>query len=174
MGGVRRGGPEKECLDGICEALTASQWAAIEGTCHPNVGVLPPGDPAAIRDAAQKTVFDRVHIVRYVTKVVDKNRRQEHRALEKTDRESSFTGTKRLRLNAAETLPLRQRQEFKQSKPWTSRLAVPGHSEHPPGTADIPRSRVGGATLPALVPIGDSLPPPTDPQGRPHVEAALG
>ena len=65
------------------------------------MGVLPPGDPAAIRDAAQTTVFDRVHIVRYVTKVVDKNRRQEHRALEKTDRESSFTGTKRLRLNAA-------------------------------------------------------------------------
>jgi len=61
--------------------------------------------------AEQKIVFDRFHVVRYVTDAVDKVRRSEHRQLT-AQNDERLKGTKHLWLANLDNVPERRRAEF--------------------------------------------------------------
>jgi transposase len=62
-------------------------------------------------DADQKIVFDRYHLMKYLTGAVDTVREQEHRALAAAG-DMSLSGTKYLWLYSAENLPERHQDRF--------------------------------------------------------------
>ena len=64
-----------------------------------------------LEDADDKIVFDRYHLMAYLTKAVDTVRKQENRALVATG-DKSLSGTKYLWLYSQENLPDRHKDRF--------------------------------------------------------------
>jgi transposase len=102
---------KKSSLDSYFEQFSEEQLARVEA-----VG-MDMWEPFALSvrdyldDADDKIVFDRYHVMGYLTKAVDTVRKTENRALVASG-DKSLTGTKYLWLHSAENLPERHRERF--------------------------------------------------------------
>jgi transposase len=102
---------KKSSLDSYFERFTKEQLAGIEA-----VG-MDMWEPFALSvrenldDADDKIVFDRYHIMGYLTKAVDTVRKSENRALV-AGGDKSLSGTKYMWLHSAENLPERHQERF--------------------------------------------------------------
>jgi transposase len=102
---------KKSSLDGYFDQFSPEQLTRIEA-----VG-MDMWEPFALSvrdhldDADDKIVFDRYHIMGYLTKAVDTVRKSENRALVAVG-DKSLTGTRYLWLHSAENLPERHRERF--------------------------------------------------------------
>jgi transposase len=101
-----------ESLAPFFAALSATQRAAVQAVAmdmwDPYIRATREGLP----DGAAHIVFDRFHIMREMTTAVDLVRKQEHRALRRTDGDSVLTGSKYLWLYSREHLPVQHVERF--------------------------------------------------------------
>jgi transposase len=100
-------------LDSFYESLSPQQLAGIEAVAMDMWAPFIASTMAHVPDAASKIVFDRYHIMTYMTKAVDEVRKAEHRSLRDAG-DRTLTGSKYLWLYAEENLPEAQEEWFAQ------------------------------------------------------------
>ncbi|MCI4673892.1 ISL3 family transposase [Candidatus Mycolicibacterium alkanivorans] len=98
-------------LDGYFEKFTAEQRAGIEAVAMDMWEPFAASVRTHLSDADDKIVFDRYHLMGYLTKAVDTVRKAENRALAVTG-DKSLAGSKYLWLYSAENLPARHHDRF--------------------------------------------------------------
>lgn len=98
-------------LDSYFERFTAEQRAAIEAVAMDMWEPYINSAREHLADADEKIVFDRFHIMKYLTTAVDTVRKAENRALAAAG-DKSLAGSKYLWLYSAENLPERHRARF--------------------------------------------------------------
>src|SRR5680860_443441 len=98
-------------LDGYYARLTTEQWAGIEAVAMDMWEPFAASTRAHLTDADSKIVFDRYHLMGYLTGAVDTVRKQENRALSATG-DKSLAGSKYLWLYSYENLPAKHTDRF--------------------------------------------------------------
>lgn len=98
-------------LDGYFEKFTADQLAQIQAVAMDMWEPFANSVRAHLADAEDKIVFDRYHLMGYLTKAVDTVRKQENRALAAAGNKS-LAGSKYLWLYSHENLPARHQDRF--------------------------------------------------------------
>lgn len=98
-------------LDGYFEQFSTEQLAGIEAVAMDMWEPFAASTRAHLADAEDKIVFDRYHLMGYLTKAVDTVRKQENRALAAAG-DKSLAGSKYLWLYSSENLPERQQDRF--------------------------------------------------------------
>jgi transposase len=93
-------------LDGYFDQFTTEQLAGIQAVAMDMWEPFAASTRAHLVDADNKIVFDRYHLMGYLTKAVDTVRKQENRTLTAAG-DKSLAGTKYLWLYFAENLPAR-------------------------------------------------------------------
>ena len=100
-----------QSLDGYYTGLTKPQLDGIEAVA---MDMWPPyisATLARVPDAAGKIVFDRFHVMTFISEAVDMVRKQEHRELMESG-DATLKGSKYLWLYNKENVPERRRGEF--------------------------------------------------------------
>jgi len=100
-----------QSLDGYYTGLTKAQLDGIEAVA---MDMWPPyisATLARVPDAAGKIVFDRFHVMTFISEAVDMVRKQEHRELMESG-DATLKGSKYLWLYNKENVPERRRGEF--------------------------------------------------------------
>lgn len=100
-----------ESLDGYYAGLTKKQLDGIEAVAMDMWEPYIRSTLARVPGAAEKIVFDRFHVMSFISKAVDMVRKQEHRELMKSGDET-LKGSKYLWLYNRENVPERRRDEF--------------------------------------------------------------
>src|SRR3954463_4641418 len=98
-------------LDEYFHQLTPEQKGAIEAVAMDMWDPFFRSTMANVPAAAEKIVFDKFHIVRYLVDAVDRVRRREHRA-NSANGDSTLSGTKYLWLYSEENLPEKHHDRF--------------------------------------------------------------
>lgn len=98
-------------LDGYFEKFSAEQLDGIAAVAMDMWEPFAASVRAHLDDAEDKIVFDRYHLMRYLTTAVDTVRKQENRALMGAG-DKSLAGSKYLWLYSAENLPARHHDRF--------------------------------------------------------------
>jgi transposase len=98
-------------LDGYFDQFTAEQLEQIQAVAMDMWEPFATSVRAHLSDADDKIVFDRYHLMGYLTKAVDTVRKQENRALIAAG-DKSMAGSKYLWLYSAENLPERHHNRF--------------------------------------------------------------
>jgi transposase len=98
-------------LDGYFEKFTPEQLQQIQAVAMDMWEPFAASTRAHLTDADSKIVFDRYHLMGYLTKAVDTVRTQENRTLAVTG-DKNLAGSKYLWLYSAENLPERQQDRF--------------------------------------------------------------
>ena len=98
-------------LDGYFEQFTAEQLEQIQAVAMDMWEPFATSVRAHLSDADDKIVFDRYHLMGYLTKAVDTVGKQENRALVAAG-DKSMAGSKYLWLYSAENLPERHQNRF--------------------------------------------------------------
>jgi transposase len=98
-------------LDGYFEKFTAEQLSGVQAVAMDMWEPFAASVRAHLSDAEDKIVFDRYHLMGYLTKAVDTVRKAENRALAVTG-DNSLAGSKYLWLYSAENLPTRHHDRF--------------------------------------------------------------
>jgi len=98
-------------LDGYFDRFTPDQLAQIQAVAMDMWEPFASSVGAHLADAEDKIVFDRYHLMGYLTKAVDTVRKQENRALAAAG-DKSLAGSKYLWLYSYENLPDRQQDRF--------------------------------------------------------------
>ena len=98
-------------LDGYFEQFTADQLAGIQAVAMDMWEPFANSVRAYLTDAEDKIVFDRYHLMGYLTKAVDTVRKQENRTLAAAG-DKSLAGSKYLWLYSHENLPARHQDRF--------------------------------------------------------------
>ncbi|MHB1067882.1 MAG: ISL3 family transposase [Candidatus Nanopelagicales bacterium] len=98
-------------LDGYFEKFTPEQLEQIQAVAMDMWEPFAASTRAHLVDAEDKIVFDRYHLMGYLTKAVDTVRKQENRALFAAG-DKRLAGSKYLWLYSAENLPDRQQDRF--------------------------------------------------------------
>ena len=98
-------------LDGYFDQFTAEQLEQIQAVAMDMWEPFATSVRAHLTDADDKIVFDRYHLMGYLTKAVDTVRKQENRALVAAG-DKSMAGSKYLWLYSAENLPERHQNRF--------------------------------------------------------------
>ena len=98
-------------LDGYFDRFTPTQLAQIQAVAMDMWEPFAASTRAHLADAEDKIVFDRYHLMGYLTKAVDTVRKQENRALAAVGNKS-LAGSKYLWLYSAENLPDRAQDRF--------------------------------------------------------------
>lgn len=98
-------------LDGYYEQFTTEQLAGIEAVAMDMWEPFAASTRAHLADADSKIVFDRYHLMGYLTGAVDTVRKQENRALAAAG-DKSLAGSKYLWLYSAENLPAKHTDRF--------------------------------------------------------------
>lgn len=98
-------------LDGYFTRLTAEQLARVEAVAMDMWEPYIASVRTHVPDPDEKIVFDRFHVMRYLTGAVDTVRKREHRALSRTG-DTTLAGSKYLWLYSAENLPGRWADRF--------------------------------------------------------------
>src|SRR5713101_2844555 len=102
---------EQTSLDGFFDQFSPAQLEAIEAVAMDMWEPYANSVRAHLDDADYKIVFDRYHVMSYLTKAVDTVRKAENRALA-AEGDKSLSGSKYLWLYSAENLPARHRGRF--------------------------------------------------------------
>jgi transposase len=102
----------RESLDGFFSQFSTDERQGIEAVAMDMWDPYITSTRQHLEDADDKIVFDRYHLMAYLTKAVDTVRKQESRALVATG-DKSLSGTKYLWLYSAENLPDRHKDRFK-------------------------------------------------------------
>ncbi len=102
---------EQTSLDGFFDQFSPAQLEAIEAVAMDMWEPYANSVRAHLDDADDKIVFDRYHVMSYLTKAVDTVRKAENRALA-AEGDKSLSGSKYLWLYSAENLPARHRGRF--------------------------------------------------------------
>ena len=102
----------RESLDGFFSQFSTDECQGIEAVAMDMWDPYITSTRQHLEDADDKIVFDRYHLMAYLTKAVDTVRKQESRALVATG-DKSLSGTKYLWLYSAENLPDRHKDRFK-------------------------------------------------------------
>jgi transposase len=105
----------KASLDRYYQTLTPTQRAGIEAVVMDMWEPFVASTREYVPKAAEKLVFDSIHIVQHMNKAVDAVRKREHRLLLEAD-DRTLTGTKYLWLYGEENVPERQRERFAELK----------------------------------------------------------
>jgi transposase len=98
-------------LDGYFEKFTAGQLDGIQAVAMDMWEPFAASARTHLTDADTKIVFDRYHLMTYLTKAVDTVRKQENKALAAAG-DNSLAGSKYLWLYSAENLPARHQDRF--------------------------------------------------------------
>lgn len=98
-------------LDGYFEKFTAEQLGRVQAVAMDMWEPFAASVRTHLTDADDKIVFDRYHLMGYLTKAVDTVRKQENRALFAAG-DKSLAGSKYLWLYSAENLPARHQDRF--------------------------------------------------------------
>ena len=98
-------------LDGYFDRFTPEQLEQIQAVAMDMWEPYAASVRAHLSDAEDKIVFDRYHLMGYLTKAVDTVRKQENRALAAAG-DKSLAGSKYLWLYSAENLPERHHDRF--------------------------------------------------------------
>jgi transposase len=98
-------------LDSYFEKFTDEQLAQIQAVAMDMWEPFAASVRAHLSDADNKIVFDRYHLMGYLTKAVDTVRKQENKALSAAG-DKSLAGSKYLWLYSAENLPERHQDRF--------------------------------------------------------------
>ncbi|MGM7668514.1 ISL3 family transposase [Microbacterium sp. A93] len=98
-------------LDGYFERFTPEQLEGIQAVAMDMWEPFAASTRAHLSDAEDKIVFDRYHLMGYLTTAVDTVRKQENRALASTG-DKALAGTKYLWLYSAENLPDKHQDRF--------------------------------------------------------------
>ena len=101
----------KATLDGYFEKFAAEQLDRIEAVAMDMWEPFAASVRTHLSDADNKIVFDRYHLMGYLTKAVDTVRKQENRVLSAAG-DKSLAGSKYLWLYSAENLPTRHQDRF--------------------------------------------------------------
>jgi transposase len=100
-----------QSLDGYYTGLTKTQLDGIEAVA---MDMWPPyisATLARVPNASEKIVFDRFHVMTFISEAVDLVRKQEHRELMESG-DATLKGSKYLWLYNRENVPERRRDEF--------------------------------------------------------------
>jgi transposase len=122
---------EQKSLESYYRQFNEEELAQIKGIAMDMWDPYIAATRALVPDADEKIVFDRYHATTYVTKAVDKVRREEHRALAARG-DLRLKGTRHLWLWNEENVPERRCQEFagiknadlKTSRGWAIKEAL--------------------------------------------------
>jgi transposase len=98
-------------LDGFFEKFTTEERQGIEAVAMDMWDPYINSTRQHLADADDKIVFDRYHLMKYMTTAVDTVRKQENRSLVASD-DKTLAGTKYLWLYSAENLPERHQDRF--------------------------------------------------------------
>jgi transposase len=98
-------------LDGYYDQFTTEQLQQIKAVAMDMWEPFATSTREHLADADDKIVFDRYHLMGYLTKAVDTVRKQENRALAAAG-DKSLAGSKYLWLYSAENLPERHQDRF--------------------------------------------------------------
>lgn len=161
-------------LDSYFEKFTAEQLNEIQAVAMDMWEPFAASVRAHLTDAEDKIVFDRYHLMGYLTQAVDTVRKAENRALA-TAGDKSLAGSKYLWLYSAENLPARHTDRFmalrgadlKTGRAWTIK-------EDLRPLLVLPAPRMGSQTLQALVLLGHPLATEADHRRSQDVEAPRG
>jgi transposase len=102
---------KESSLDSYFERFSTEELAGIEAVGMDMWEPYANSVRSHLDDADDKIVFDRYHVMGYLTKAVDTVRKAENRALA-AGGDKSLTGTKYLWLHSAENLPERHHERF--------------------------------------------------------------
>jgi transposase len=102
---------KQSSLDGYFEQFSPEQLAGIEAVAMDMWEPFANSVRAHLEDPDDKIVYDRYHLMSYLTKAVDTVRKAENRALMAAG-DKSLGGTKYLWLHSAENLPERHQDRF--------------------------------------------------------------
>jgi len=122
---------EQTSLDGFFDQFSPAQLEAIEAVAMDMWEPYANSVRAHLADADDKIVFDRYHVMSYLTKAVDTVRKAENRALA-AEGDKSLSGSKYLWLYSAENLPARHRgcfaelrdTDLKTSRAWAIKETI--------------------------------------------------
>jgi transposase len=103
---------EQESLERYYRQFTREELAGVKSVSMDMWEPYIAATEAHVPKAAEKIVFDRFHVIRYVTQAVDKIRRQEHKLL-KAQGDERLKGTRYLWLANEENVPEWRHAEFK-------------------------------------------------------------
>ena len=150
-------------LDGYFEKFTDEQLAGIEAVAMDMWEPFANSVRTHLTDADDKIVFDRYHLMGYLTKAVDTVRKQENRALFAAG-DNSLARSKYLWLYSSRGEPSRPsprslRRAAGQRPQDRPRL---GHQGEPTALLVLPAPRLGGQALRPLVLLGHPFPAATD------------
>ncbi|MDA8359125.1 MAG: transposase [Actinomycetota bacterium] len=98
-------------MDGFFEKFGAEERSRIEAVAMDKWDPSITSAREHLEDANDKIVFDRYHLMKYLTGAVDTVRRKENRALA-AGGDKSLSGTKHLWVYSAENLPERHQDRF--------------------------------------------------------------
>ena len=164
---------KQESLAGFYRPLSAEQLAGIEAVAMDMWDPFIAATKAHVPDAVSKIVFDRYHVMTHMLKAVDAVRKAEHRALRAAG-DLSLTGSKYLWLYSTENFPEEHAEWFellrslhlKTGRAW----ALEGKPARP---VALSAARLGGASLEALVLLGNAFAAGTgDPGGADRAAAS--
>ena len=161
-------------LDGYFDQFTDVQLAGIEAVAMDMWEPFAASTREHLSDADSKIVFDRYHLMGYLTGAVDTVRKQENRALAAAG-DKSLAGSKYLWLYSAENLPAKHTDRFTALRSGDLKTAPGvGDQGEPAPLLVLSASRVGGQALQALVLLGHPLSVETDHRCGQDAQAARG
>ena len=102
---------EQESLERYYRQFTREELAGVKSVAMDMWEPYIAATKAHVPQAEEKIVFDRFHVIRYVTEAVDKIRRQEHKIL-KAQGDERLKGTRYLWLANEENIPAWRLAEF--------------------------------------------------------------
>lgn len=102
---------KKESLGAYYMQFSPAELAGVEVVTMDMWGPFITATQTFVPEAEKKIVFDRFHVVRYVTAAVDQVRRREHKAL-RLQHDERLNGTKHIWLANEENVPVARRREF--------------------------------------------------------------
>jgi len=156
---------KQESLDSYYAGLTQEQLDGIEAIAMDMWEPYIQATRAQVPEADDKIVFDRFHVMGYISKAVDTVRKQEHRDLMASGDET-LKGSKYLWLYSREHVPERRRDECAAlRRQGTQGRAGLGHQRGAALSLAVRLSSVRLEVLETVVRLGDAQPAGTDAQG---------
>lgn len=101
----------QESLESYYQQFTKKELSGVKAVAMDMWDPYIAATKAYVRDAAEKIVFDRFHVMKHVLAAVDEVRKSEHRELSESG-EQTLKGTRYLWLWSVENIPLWRRGEF--------------------------------------------------------------
>ena len=158
-------------LDGFFDQFSAAERTEIAAVAMDMWDPYITSTRDHLDDPDKRIVFDRYHLMKYLTGAVDTVRKQEHRALA-AGGDKSLSGTKYLWLYSEENLPERHQDCFGMLRGGDLKTARAWAIKEPAPLVVLQAPGLGRKALEALVLLGHPFAAPAGDRRGPHLEAS--